>query len=451
MQVRRSASIDAPPNAPPVCREDLLAFMRSGCKTRDKWRIGTEHEKLGFDLRTKRRLNYDQIKALLEGLVNRFGWQPVMEGGNIIACKLDGQSVTLEPGGQFELSGAPLESLHLTCAEVNSHLYQVKTLAKDMGIGFMGVGFDPVWDLPDVPVMPKERYRIMRNYMPTKGSLGLDMMFRSTTIQVNLDFESEQDMIEKMRVGLALQPIATALFANSPFRNGKDSGYLSWRQHVWQDTDPDRCGNLPFVFDQDFTFERYVDYALNVPMYFIYRDGKLIEATGQTFGDFLEGRHKALPGERPNITDWENHLTTIFPDVRLKRFIEMRGSDGGPWRNICALPALWVGLLYDEQAQRDALDFIQDWTQEERDYLQREVPRTALKTPFRDGTVLDVAREVVQISRRGLMNRGRNEEVFLGSLEKTCKLGKCPAELLLERFDTEWGKSLDPLYSEMIY
>jgi len=414
MQVRRSASIDAPPNAPPVCREDLLAFMRSGCKTRDKWRIGTEHEKLGFDLRTKRRLNYDQIKALLEGLVNRFGWQPVMEGGNIIACKLDGQSVTLEPGGQFELSGAPLESLHLTCAEVNSHLYQVKTLAKDMGIGFMGVGFDPVWDLPDVPVMPKERYRIMRNYMPTKGSLGLDMMFRSTTIQVNLDFESEQDMIEKMRVGLALQPIATALFANSPFRNGKDSGYLSWRQHVWQDTDPDRCGNLPFVFDQDFTFERYVDYALNVPMYFIYRDGKLIEATGQTFGDFLEGRHKALPGERPNITDWENHLTTIFPDVRLKRFIEMRGSDGGPWRNICALPALWVGLLYDEQAQRDALDFIQDWTQEERDYLQREVPRTALKTPFRDGTVLDVAREVVQISRRGLMNRGRNEEVFLG-------------------------------------
>jgi len=433
-----------------LTRQDLVDYLASGCKPRDRWRIGTEHEKLGFDLETKRRLSYEQIEAVLKGLVSRFGWLPIEEEGKIVGCSLDGQSVTLEPGGQLELSGAPVRTLHETCAETNSHLYQVKSLAEEVGAAFLGLGFDPKWDLEDVPVMPKGRYRIMKAYMPTVGTLGTDMMFRSCTIQVNLDFADEQDMVEKFRVGLALQPIASAMFANSPFRLGKPAGFRTWRQHVWQDTDPARCGNLPFVFDDDFGFDRYVEHVLDVPMYFVYRAAKggYVNCCGASFRDFMEGKLEQLPGEFPTINDWESHLTTLFPEVRLKRYMEMRGADAGPWRNICALPALWVGLLYDDQAQTEALEMIEGWTPEERDALWKQVPITALETPFRDGTVRDVARRMLVVSRGGLERRGLDEGSFPKPLDAIVESGVTPADALLASYAGEWGGDLDRVYEE---
>jgi glutamate--cysteine ligase len=376
-----------------------------------------------------------------------------MEGEHIIGLQQDGQSVTLEPGGQFELSGAVLESLHQTCAEVNNHLYQVRSVSEELGVAFLGAGFDPKWKYDDVPKMPKERYAIMRDYMPTRGSLGRDMMFRSCTVQVNLDFESEADMIEKFRIGIALQPVATALFANSPFKEGRPTGYLSWRSHVWTDTDPDRCGTVPFVFDPGFGFERYVDYVLDVPMYFVTRKDKITgkyvyhNVAGQSFRDFLVGRLPGLPGEFPTMKDWESHLTTVFPEVRLKRFLEMRGADAGPWRLICALPALWVGLLYDAEAQSQAAALIADMTADEREFLRDEVPRLGLKTPYRNGTVKDLAVEVLRIAHGGLQRRGREEGKYLKELMEIADSGTTQAEKLLELYHGPWGKSVDPYYA----
>jgi len=370
-----------------------------------------------------------------------------MEGSDIIGLQSNGQSVTLEPGGQFELSGATLETLHQTCAEVNSHLYQVRSISEELGIAFLGAGFDPKWKFEDVSRMPKERYKIMRDYMPTRGSLGLDMMFRSCTIQVNLDFESEADMAEKFRIGIALQPVATALFANSPFKEGKPTGYKSWRSHVWEDTDPDRCGTLPFVFDRNFGFERYVDYVLDVPMYFLYRNGIYHNVAGQSFRDFMAGKLPGMEGEYPTMADWESHLTTVFPEVRLKKFLEMRGADGGPWRLICALPALWVGLLYDSQAQAEAAALIEDMTAAEREYLRAEVPRLGLATPYRSGTVQDLAKQVLGILKRGLERRGREEGKYLNELEEIAESGVSQADLLLSLYHGEWKGSVDPYYS----
>eukprot|EP00204_Picochlorum_oklahomense_P000699 CAMPEP_0118802198 /NCGR_PEP_ID=MMETSP1161-20130426/5292_1 /TAXON_ID=249345 /ORGANISM="Picochlorum oklahomensis, Strain CCMP2329" /LENGTH=468 /DNA_ID=CAMNT_0006730317 /DNA_START=116 /DNA_END=1519 /DNA_ORIENTATION=+ len=421
-----------------LSKEDLVRYLSSGCKPREKWRIGTEHEKLGYDLTTKKRLSYEQIEIILESVADRYDWERIVEDGKTIGLKQNGQSVTLEPGGQFELSGATLETLHQTCAEVNSHLYQVKSIAEEIGVGFLGTGFDPKWRYEDVPCMPKERYNIMKNYMPTKGSLGRDMMFRSCTIQVNLDFEDEADMIEKFRIGIALQPVATALFANSPFKEGKPTGFKSWRSHVWEDTDPDRCGTLPFVFDSDFGFERYVDYVLDVPMYFVYREGKYMNVAGKSFRDFMNGTLEGLEGEYPTMDDWESHLTTVFPEVRLKKFIEMRGADGGPWRLICGLPALWVGLLYDEEAQRQAAAIMSSMTAEETEYLRSEVPVHALQTPFRDGTVQDLALEVLSIARGGLKRRGKQEEKFLDQLDNIAQSGQCQADHVLAMYNGEW-------------
>lgn len=376
-----------------------------------------------------------------------------MEGEHIIGLEQSGQSVTLEPGGQFELSGATLESLHQTCAEVNNHLYQVRSVSEELGVAFLGAGFDPKWKYEDVPKMPKQRYAIMRDYMPKRGTLGRDMMFRSCTVQVNLDFESETDMIEKFRIGIALQPVATALFANSPFKEGRPTGYLSWRSHVWTDTDPDRCGTLPFVFDPGFGFERYVDYVLDVPMYFVTRKDKITgkyvyhNVAGQSFRDFLVGRLPGLPGELPTLKDWESHLTTVFPEVRLKRFLEMRGADGGPWRLICALPALWVGLLYDSEAQSQAAALIADMTAEEREFLRDEVPRAGLKTPYRNGTMKDLAFEVLRIAHGGLERRGREEGKYLKELMEIADSGTTQAERLLELYEGPWGRSVDPYYS----
>lgn len=438
----------AQPAVQELTKTDLVQYMQSGCRPKEKWRFGTEHEKLGYNLSDHKRLDYNSIKALLEGLCSRFGWEPIMEGQYIIGAILDGQSVTIEPGGQFELSGAPVDTLHKTCSEVNSHLYQIKTMAKELGIAFLTAGFDPKWAVKDVPIMPKNRYRIMREYMPKVGTLGHDMMFRSTTIQVNIDFESEQDMVEKARIGLALQPVATALFANSPFRDGKPTGYLSWRSHVWTDVDNDRCGTLPFVFDDDFGFDRYVEYALDVPMYFVYREGQYLDATGGSFRAFMQGNLESFPGERPTLKDWENHLSTIFPEIRLKKFIEMRGADGGPWKIICALSALWVGLLYDSASQAAALDLIKDWTRADHDHLREQVPKTALKTPFRQGTVQDLAKRMLQLSRDGLTRRGNHEEPFLEPLQEIADSGMTNAERLLEKYHNEWNGSVDPIYND---
>lgn len=446
-------------SVPVTSKAQLIEYLESGAKPAQQWRIGTEHEKFGYRLDDLRPLPYEGdcgIHSMLEGL-QRFGWKPVLENGNPIALIKDRASVSLEPGGQLELSGAPLENLHQTCDEVHTHLAQVKEVAEEIGAGFLGLGFQPRWGLDDTPVMPKDRYTIMRDYMPTRGALGLDMMFRSCTVQVNLDFSSEVDMVRKFRVGLALQPVITALFANSPFTDGTPNGFLSYRSHVWTDTDPDRCGMLGFVFDDDMGFERYVDHALDVPMYFVYRDG-YVNAAGQSFRDFLDRKLPALPGEAPTLDDWENHLTTLFPEVRLKRYLEMRGADGGPWHRLCALPAFWVGLLYDAGALDEITELVRDWSPDERDGLRDQVPRTALQTTFRDGTVLDLARRILPIAVGGLERRarkdpssGRDEVQYLSSLEDIIKSGRTPAEELLEAFNGRWNRSVDPVFDEYAY
>ena len=393
---------------------------------------------------------------MLEGLA-RFDWIPVEENGVTVALKREGASITLEPGGQFELSGAPLETVHQTCTEVNKHLREVKEVADEIGAGFLGLGFSPRWSLDETPMMPKDRYGLMKAYMPKVGGLGHQMMFRSATVQTNLDFADEADMAKKFRVSLALQPVATALFANSPFADGKLNGYLSYRAHVWTDVDGDRTGTLPFVFEDGFGFERYAEWALDAPMYFVKRKGVYLDATGQSFRDFLKGELPALPGERPVISDWEDHLGTLFPEVRLKTFLEQRGADGGPWSRLCALPALWVGLLYDDAALDAAWALVKDWTQEERDMLRVETARTGLKTEFRGGTIQHVARDMLAIARDGLKARarlnmhGENEALFLEDLDEIAASGKAPAELLIERFLTDWDRSVEPVFKECAY
>lgn len=454
--------MSAPPKAggaPITSKRQLIEYFEAGCKPHADWRIGTEHEKFVFDLKTLRTVSYEQpngIAAMLRGL-QRFGWQPIEEHGNVIALSMEGCSVTLEPGGQLELSGAPVRSIHETCAEVGKHLQQVKEVGSELGVGLLGMGMNPKWSREDTPWMPKGRYKIMRKQMERKGKLGIDMMIRTCTVQTNLDFASEADMVKKMRVTLALQPIATALFADSPFTDGKPNGFMSYRSHIWTDTDPDRCGTLPFVFESGMGFERYVDYMLDVPMYFVYRDGEYIDAAGQSFRDFLQGKLPALPGEIPTMGDWSDHVTTAFPEVRLKRYIEMRGADGGPWDRLCALPALWVGLVYDDQAMDAAWDLVKDWTADEHAMLRSEVPKQALHVQLRDRKLQQWALEVIAIARAGLQRRaaldriGGDESGFLNVLQEIAESGKCPAEEKLELYDGRWNRSVDPVFSEFAY
>ena len=438
---------------------DLVAYLESGSKSPDQWLIGTEHEKFGYRLSDLKPLPYegpDGIGAVLEGLM-RFGWEPYREGDNIIALLQDGASVSLEPGGQFELSGAPLPNLHRTCDELHTHLDQVSEVTKELGIGFFGIGFQPKWTRDDIPWMPKGRYKIMKAYMPTRGNLGLDMMTRTATVQVNLDFSSEADMVRKMRVGLALQPVATALFANSPFTEGKPNGFLSYRSQIWTDTDPDRCGMLNFVFDDDMSFERYAEHALDVPMYFVQRDGGFIDASGQSFRDFVAGRLPALPGEHPTLKDWDDHLTTLFPEIRMKRYIEMRGADGGPWGRLCALPALWVGLLYDSIALDQAEAIANELAAGDLERLRADVPRTGLATPAGARTLHEVARDVLAIASGGLKRRAikgihdPDERSYLTVLNEIVESGRTPAEELLEAYHGRWGGSVDPAFPELAY
>jgi len=441
-------------------RDDLLSVFSGGEKPAERWRIGTEHEKFVYRVEDHRAPSYAEpggIRDLLDGLTE-FGWEPVIEGDNAIALSGPDGTISLEPAGQFELSGAALENLHQTCAEANRHLSQCKTIGERLGLGFLGLGMWPDKARSDLPVMPKGRYKIMLNYMPKVGTLGLDMMLRTCTIQVNLDYSSEADMAKKFRVGLALQPVATALFANSPLTEGKPNGYRSFRSHIWEDTDPDRTGMLPFVFEDGFGYERYLDYALDVPMYFVYRDGKYIDVAGESFRAFLEGKLPQLAGEKPRQSDFVDHLSTIFPEVRLKSFLEMRGADGGRWGKICGLPALWVGLLYDSQALDAAWDLVKHWTIEERSQVRHAVPKTALKTPLpRGGTVHDLARQVLQIASDGLSRRARlnsagdNESGFLDPLHEVVASGVTPADRLLDKFHNEWDGEVSRIYEEFSF
>ena len=441
-------------------RRQLVEWFESGSTPKKDWAIGTEHEKFAYTRDDLRPIPYEgerSVKTLLTALAEHYDWEPIIENGNVIALTKDKCSVSLEPGGQIELSGAPLKNIHQTCGEVHTHLHEVREICDGIGIDMLGVGHNPKWKREDIPWMPKGRYGIMKNYMPKVGNLGLDMMLRTSTIQVNLDFSSEADMVKKFKTSLALQPVATALFAASPFVDGKPSGFLSARSNVWTDTDPDRCGMLPFVFEDGFGFERYVDYMLDVPMYFVYRDGKYIDAAGKSFRDFMDGKLDVLPGERPTMNDWSDHMTTAFPEVRLKKFLEMRGADGGPWKRICALPALWVGLLYDDAALDAAWDLVKDLSVAERETLRNEVPRTALATPFKNGTVQDLSKEVLAIARQGLQNRGRmdgygdDESHFLDSLDDVAESGRTLAEEFLDKYETEWNGSVDPLFKEYAY
>ncbi|HRE44601.1 MAG TPA: glutamate--cysteine ligase [Terricaulis sp.] len=448
-------------SAPLTGFADLVAHLESGVKPdHTTWRIGTEHEKFAFYRDSLAPVPYEGergIGALLEGLAQNYGWARVEEGGKLIALSQAGASITLEPGGQFELSGAPLEHLHQTCAETGAHLSQLRDVAGKLGISFLGLGVSPLWSLDETPIMPKGRYKIMRDYMQKVGRLGRQMMFRSCTVQTNLDFGSEADMVKKFRVGLALQPIATALFANSPFMEGRLNGFLSYRGHIWTDTDPDRTGMLPWVFEPGMGFERYADYALDVPMYFVYRDGKYLDCSGQSFRAFMEGKMPVLPGELPTKKDWEDHLTTIFPEVRLKTYLEMRGADAGPWSRLCALPAFWAGIYYCDAALEAAWSLVKNWSAEDREALRRGVPALGLRAPIRGSSAREIAQAALAIARQGLKSRaradkaGQDETHFLSELDDIAASGVTPAERLIERYNTEWKRDVRPVFEACAY
>jgi glutamate--cysteine ligase len=453
------------PLQPPVSsREELVAYIAEGEKPKADWRIGTEHEKFGFYTDSHAPVPYGGtrgVRALLMQMATQFDWDPVFEGGNVIALKQPGcprgGAISLEPGGQFELSGAPLENVNHTCTEVHRHLAQVRVAGGALGIGFLGLGFSPKWTLDETPRMPKGRYDIMSAYMPKVGRHGLDMMFRTSTVQVNLDFSDEADMVKKFRVGIALQPLATALFANSPFTEGKPNGFLSYRSEIWRDVDNARAGMVPFVFEDGFGYEAYVDYALDTPMYFVYRDGRYIDASGQSFRDFLAGRLAALPGEKPTLDDWNDHLTTLFPEVRLKRFLEMRGADGGPWRRLCALPAFWTGLLYEQGPLDAAWDLVRDWTAEDRQAMRDAVPKLGLAAPTPSGPLREIASRALDLAKAGLAARaridshGQDERQYLQTLEEVVASGKSPAEMLLAEYHGAWGGDIDRVFDLHAY
>ena len=440
----------------------LAQYLADGCKPKSDWRIGTEHEKFGYDKAGLNPLPYNGfcgIKAMLEGLREGFGWRPVEEDGNIIGLTKGGANVSLEPGGQLELSGAPLETIHETCDEVNSHLKEVKHIADKIGAGFIGLGAAPIWTHEQMPLMPKGRYKLMDRYMGNVGTHGTQMMRRTCTVQVNLDFGSEADMVQKFRVALALQPVATALFANSPFFDGRENNHKIWRSRIWRNLDDARTGMLPFVFEDGMGFERYAQYALDVPMYFVYRDGKYIDALGMSFRDFMKGELPALPGEIPSESDWADHLTTCFPEVRIKKFMEMRGADGGPWRRLCALPAFWVGLLYDQTSLDAAWDVCKAWNVETREAFRVAASTDGMTAEVDGKRMMDLARECIGISKAGLLARCKqgngglvpDETHFLNALEEVVETGSSPACEMVRKYRNEWGGDLSKIYEEYSY
>lgn len=447
----------------PIEHHDQLAeHLAEGCKPKEDWRIGTEHEKFGYCKDSLKPLPFEgkrSIVAVLEGLRDRHGWAEVREGGHLIGLEKDGANVSLEPGGALELSGAPVETIHETCDEVNVHLREVKDISDEIGVKFIGLGAAPIWQHDEMPLMPKGRYKLMDAYMNKVGTAGTTMMRRTCTVQVNLDFGSEADMVQKLRVALALQPVATALFANSPFFEGKVNGHKSWRGRVWRHLDDDRTGMLPWAFEDGMGFERWVQYALDVPMYFVYREGKYIDALGMSFRDFMKGKLAALPGETPTMSDWADHLTTAFPEARIKKFIEMRGADGGPWRRLCALPAFWVGLMYDQTALDGAWDLVKNWSAEQREALRVAASVDGLQAKVDGINMHDIAREAVALSHHGLAARARSgaggmvpdETHFLNALHESIESGKTPADELLDRYNGDWNGDITKVFEEYSY
>ena len=454
---------DTTDDTPIFALSDLTDYLATGPKPEEQFRIGTEHEKFVFFKADDSPVAYAgeaSISALLTGMQDRLGWEPIVDAGHVIglAAPSGGGAISLEPGGQFELSGAPLENLHQTLAETEHHLSTLREVAEPLGIRFLGIGGSPKWTLAETPRMPKSRYDIMTRYMPKVGSQGLDMMYRTCTIQVNLDFSSETDMARKMQVGMKLQSLATALFASSPFTEGKPNGLLSWRGDIWRDTDNQRAGLLRFAVEDGFTFERYAEWALDVPMYFVVRDGRYHDCTHVTFRQFMNG---ALKGEiadwQPTLGDWTNHLSTLFPDVRLKRFLEMRGADGGPLSRIAALPAFWVGLLYDGTALDAAVDLTKGWSFEAASVLRDAVPAQGLKAEIGGRSLDAVARDVLDIARGGLKARarlnaaGEDETGYLAPLDEAVASGRTLADELLARYNGEWQGDLGRLFDEYQY
>ncbi|MGD2002398.1 MAG: glutamate--cysteine ligase [Paracoccaceae bacterium] len=442
--------------------EQMAEYLASGCKPKEDWRIGTEHEKFGFCKDSLLPLPYEgerSIHAVLSALRDRHDWQELHEAGKLIGLTKDGANISLEPGGALELSGAPLETIHETCDEVNVHLKEVKGIADEIGVGFIGLGAAPTWMHEEMPLMPKGRYKLMDAYMGKVGTMGRTMMRRTSTVQVNLDYSSEADMIQKLRVGIALQPVAVALFANSPFFEGKPNGHKSWRSRVWRDTDNARAGMIPFVFDDDFGFERWVEYALDVPMYFVYRDGKYIDALGQSFRDFLDGKLPALPGEKPTLSDWGDHLTTAFPEARIKKYIEMRGADGGPWRRLCALPAFWVGLCYEQDSLDAAWDLVKDWDAETREALRVTASVDGLRAKVGNIDMHELSKSVLDIAHAGLAKRARpgaggmipDETHFLNALMESVETKKTPADELMDHYNGAWAGDLKRVFAEFSY
>ena len=431
----------------------LADYLAAGGKPRADYRIGTEHEKFGFYRPgTDRPFTpppYEPggIHAMLEG-IRDLGWEEINDQGKLIGLKRGGESVSLEPGGQFELSGAPLATLHETKAELDRHFADVRLIGDKLGLGFAPLGFHPLARREDMPFMPKSRYAIMRRYMQTVGTLGLDMMLRTCTVQVNLDFTDEADMRRKLRVGLLLQPVATALFANSPFTEGKPNGFLSARANVWTDTDPDRTGIPAVMLEENFGFERYVEWLLDVPMYFVARDGKLIDVAGQSFRAYLAGKVPALEGTTPTVGDFADHVTTVFPEVRLKRFLEMRGADAGSPEMMLAQSALWVGLLYDEASLEAAVKLVAEWPVEDFVGLRKSVPRLGLGASFGRGTLRDLARDVVTIATDGLRARGHGEESILAPLEAIVTGAPTQAEHWLLRYAGAWAGDTSKIFVE---
>ena len=429
----------------------LAELIESGCKPKSDWRIGTEHEKFGYLTDTLAPVPYDgprSIRALLEGLRDRFGWTPILEQDHIIGLTRDGANVSLEPGGQFELSGAPLASIHAVRAELDAHLAEVRAIAEPLGIAHFGVGAAPIWRHADMPMMPKGRYRLMTDYMGRVGTHGTQMMYRTCTVQVNLDYASETDMVKKLRVALALQPVATALFASSPFFDGKPNGHKSWRSRIWRDLDASRTGMLPFAFDEGMGFQAYVDWVLDVPMYFVYRDGRYIDALGQSFRDFLKGQLPALPGEKPTLSDWADHMTTVFPEARVKKYIEMRGADVGDVAHIAALPAFWVGLMYDEAALDAAWDLVRGFDSETREGLRVAASVAGLQGTAGGVSLMDLAHATVGLSHAGLAARGLDEQRHLAPLVDSLKSGKVQADRWLDRYNGDWQGDLTRIYAE---
>jgi glutamate--cysteine ligase len=456
---------DSAPSPTVSSRNELVQWIEAGSKPVDRWRIGTEHEKFLFHTVSHTPVAYDGpggIRAIFDAMIADYGWEAISEGETIIALKRPASesaekitgNISLEPGGQFELSGGAVETLHDVNAETVEHLDQLRTIGKRLGVGMMGLGFSPAWRLDETPIMPKRRYAVMTRYMPQVGTRGLDMMYRTATIQVNLDFASEADMVKKLRVSLALQPIASALFASSPFTEGKPNGFKSMRSEVWRDTDKRRTGNLPFAFEPGMGFERYADYALDVPMYFVYRDGQYIDVAGASFRNFLAGKLDAMPGEKPTLDDWSDHLTTLFPDVRMKRFLEMRGADCGPAPHITALSAFWVGLLYDQTALDSAWDLVKSWTSSQREQLRNDVPKQAFAAVVNGQTVRDVTRQALAIARDGLKRRARidasgcDETTYVDPLDRLVTRGETVADTMLACYHGPWGGKIDPIFKE---